>query len=349
MYKHDILKKVSVSMITLLCLTAFVLFLFRDNWGEISGAFKVLSAPDILRLFGLGTSYQLLDGLVCWCLVRTAVPTFTYRQALEVIYLGVFGRSSTFGAGTIPMQAYHLHRYGIEVGRGVGIMTFSYTLHKMTIVLYVSVLMLFERKWFRTAIPNLHAYLIAGYLICLTIIVILLLLCTWNRAHSFALWLLRKLPDNGKWIERKLRIRRQLDCLYHETAAFLKNKRIVLMVVFTHAIKLSILCAIPYTCMRILGANTIALMQVELLTALMLLIAGAVPNVAGMGPTEAVFFMIYSPILGNALTASSLLLFRISTYYFPFLVSVFAFLIIHIRLLSSSKSKEVQKNGKRCH
>ena len=339
MEKMDILKKITASVITILCLTAILVLIFRDNIADISAAFRGLSWTDILCLLAMGISYQLLDGLACLILVRTVHPAFSYRQSLEVIYLGVFGKTSTFGAGTIPMQAYHLHRSGIGIGQGVGMMTFSYVLHKGAILIYASVLLLWEGAWFRSAVPALHSYLIAGYVICLVIIGLLLLLCTWDRAHRFALCLLAKLPDTNVWTTRKQDIQQQLNCLYLETTAVLRNRKVVRLVVLTHLIKLAILCAIPCASLRMLGESSISLAHGELLTALLLLIVSVVPNVAGIGPTEAVFMLIFNPLLGSSVTMSSLLLFRIATYYLPFVTSVVVFLMVRIRLLSHEKRK----------
>lgn len=349
MGKRDILKKITVSVITLTGLTAILGLLFRDNLEDIALAFRALSLPDILWLFVLGASYQMLDAVACLLLVRTTFPTFPYRRAIEVIYLGVFSKKSTLGVGIVPVQAYYLHRCGIEVGQGVGTMTFSYVLHKAAVLLTASVLLLLGGKWLRSAIPGLHAYLVAGYLICFGIILVLLLLCVWNKAHDFAVWSVGKLPEQGKWTERKCTLQIQLDHLYYGTATFLKNKKIVLAAFLIHTVKLLILCAVPHACVRMLGVTGISLMHMELLTALILLIAGALPNIAGIGPTEAGFFLMFNPLLGNAMTASSLLLFRIATYYFPFLVSVIVFLIVQIRLISKGSSKEVKKNENRSH
>ena len=349
MKKRDILKKITVSVITLTGLTAILGLLFRDNLGDIALAFRALSLPDILWLFVLGASYQLLDAVACLFLVRTTFPTFPYRRAVEVIYLGVFSKTSTLGVGIIPVQAYYLHRCGMEVGQGVGIMTFGYVLHKAAVLLSASVLLLFGGEWLRSVIPGLHPYLVAGYLICCGIILVLLLLCVWSKAHDFAVWLVGKLPEQGKWVERKSSLEKQLDSLYYGTAAFLKNRRVVVAVFLTHTAKLLILCAVPHACIRMLGAAGIPLMRVELLTALILLLAGAIPNIAGIGPTEAGFFLMFNPLLGNAMTASSLLLFRIATYYFPFFVSVIVFLMVQIRLISKHSSKEVKKNENRGH
>ena len=341
MSKQDILKKIMISCVTLLLLTGLLFLVFRNNLDAIADMFMTVSISNILWLCSLGVSYQLLDSLTCWLLLRTVVPTLPYHQALNVIYLGVFGKISTFSTGTLPLQAYYLYHCGIEAGRSIGIMTFNYTLHKVTVILYATVLLLFEGTWFYSALPDLRGYLIAGYIICLTVISALILLCTSHRAHDFAILALDKLPNNEKWNDKKRKVQRQLDCLFDETSTFMKNKRIAFQVISVHTLKLVILCMLPYLCLKILGVNSLSLLQVEMLSILMFLIASAAPNVAGMGPTEAVFFLMYSPLLGSTLTSSSLFMYRIATYYFPFIISIFIFLIVQTKLLASSNSKEV--------
>ena len=333
MTKREILKKIAIGLLTLVVLTGLLLFIFRDNIDDISAAFKKLSVSKILCLICLGTAYQLLDGLGLYRLMKNVQPSFRYRQAVGVVYLGVFTRISTFAAGTIPIQTYYLHRCQVEVGRGFGILALKYAFHKTSVVLFTTLLLLLGGHWLHTAVSDIHNYLIGGYCICFFIILILVLLCTWKRAHQFALWLLSKLPSNGKWAARTEKIRKQLDVLYVETTACLKNKKLPLSIFLIDFVKLSIFCSVPFVCTRFLGDSTISFFHTELLTALMLLIASAVPNIAGMGPTEIVYYIMYHGLLGTALASSSLILFRITTYYLPFLISIFNFLNIQMQLV----------------
>ena len=118
-------------------------------------------------------------------------------------------------------------------------------------------------KWLRSAVPGLHGCLIAGYLIYFGIILALLLLCVWSKAHDFAIWAVGRLPEQGKWLERKAKLKKQLDSLYYGTAAFLKNKRVVWAAFFAHTVKLLILCAVPHACIRMLGGAELSLLHTE--------------------------------------------------------------------------------------
>ena len=340
MLHRNMIKNFIISIATVLCLTGLILFIFRDNLSEIHASLQRLSGLHVLCLAGAGICYQLLDALAQYLLIRSIVPSFRYRQAVEISYLGVFGQVALFSAGSFPLQAVYLHHHGIEVGHTIGLKTLNYAVHKASVVLFATVMLLIGRGWLFDAVDGLRGYLIAGYLICLTIIVTLLLLCTWSKAHGAAVWLLEKLPDRGRWAPAVRRIRHQLDGMYEETAACMKKGKILLPVMAADFLKLGVFCAIPCLCTAMLGDPTVGILQAEVLTGLMLLISGAVPNVAGLGPIELTFYLLYKPFLGEIPGSSALLLFRIATYYFPFAVSSAVFVILQGKLLSAKKSGE---------
>ena len=75
----------------------------------------------------------------------------------------MFGNVVTLSVGSIPMQSAYLHRKGMEPGEAAGIMSMEYVLHKSTILLCSSVLLLLEgQKLFRQH-RNLLRYVVFGY------------------------------------------------------------------------------------------------------------------------------------------------------------------------------------------
>ena len=64
----------------------------------------------------------------------------------------------------------------------------------------------------------------------------------------------------------------------------------------------------------------------QMLASLMLLITSALPNVAGVGPMEFAFLLLFAPWADTAIASSALVLYRVATYFFPFLLSVVVFL-----------------------
>ena len=89
--------------------------------------------------------------------------------------------------------------------------------------------------------------------------------------------------------------------------------------------------------MEILGISGPAFWHVQLLTALMHLISNALPNVAGVGPVEFAFVLIFSHYMEYAQASSALILFRVATFFFPFILSILVFLRAQRRVLNDSQ------------
>ena len=89
--------------------------------------------------------------------------------------------------------------------------------------------------------------------------------------------------------------------------------------------------------MEILGLSGPSFWHVQLLTALMHLISNALPNVAGVGPVEFAFVLIFSHYMEYAQASSALILFRVATFFFPFILSILVFLRAQRRVLNDSQ------------
>ena len=119
-----------ISLLVLAALTGIIVLLFKDNWAEITAALSQLSAWQVLVVLAIGLSYPLLEGCVAWGIVRSRIPGFRLWQGIDTAWCGTFGNVVTLGAGAVPVQTWYLHRCGLPVGPGVGLMTLQYVFHK---------------------------------------------------------------------------------------------------------------------------------------------------------------------------------------------------------------------------
>ena len=140
-------KKAVISLLVLLVLTCIIVFTFKDHWAEITAALAQLSVWQVLAVLAVGLSYPLLEGCVAWVIVRSRLPQFTLRQGLDVGWCGTFGNVVTLGAGAVPVQLYYLHKAGLPLGPGAGLMTLEYVFHKSTVLLYATVMLLLQHRW----------------------------------------------------------------------------------------------------------------------------------------------------------------------------------------------------------
>ncbi len=118
----------------------------------------------------------------------------------------------------------------------------------------------------------------------------------------------------------------KISVLIYATVALLLVPSIRVKGIAVSLVKLFVLYSIPYAALRLVGCTALNFAQAQLLASLMLLITSALPNVAGVGPMEFAFLLLFAPWADTAIASSALVLYRVATYFFPFLLSVIVFL-----------------------
>lgn len=315
-------KRIISSVITLSVLALVLTLVFRGQSAEVLECLRTVPRSGVLWLFLMALGCPALDAAAEWVALRPQVPNLTFRQALTAAYLNIFGNVATMGAGSVPLQSWYLSFYGLLPGAGVGLLTLCYAIQKTTVLLYATVMLALQGGWLRASNVNLSRYLLLGYVVCALIILALILLCTWEKVQRLALWGIGKLPDTGKWAERKSVWAENIESLRTQSKAFLSQRRRCAALMAIYAGKFFLLYTVSYRSISLLGLDQLSLWRVQLLSAVMVLITNAIPNVGGAGPAELAFILLYSPYLGNANAASAMVLYRTATYLLPFLVSI---------------------------
>lgn len=318
-------KQISVHLLLALLFLFLIAFAFREDYPAIMEGLLSIPSEGILLLFIMSIGYQVLDAAAYASVFRSACPQLQFRQAVTMVFLGVFGNVATFSAGIIPLQSYYLHRCGIVLGTGVGLLILEYVFHKTAVLLYAAVMAALHREWLGEIFAESKQYLLIGCMVCALIIVFLILICTWNRILGMVLWAIDKLPLAGKWAEKKNGWTMNLEALYKEAQQLLHNHSCCRKVLLLDLVKLCWMYSIPFLCFHLLGREEISFWYVQALSAMMMLLAGLLPNVAGMGPAEFAFLFVFSPYVGNITASSAMILYRLSTYFLPFFVSVIVF------------------------
>ena len=305
-------KKTVISLLVLAALTGIIVLLFEDNWAEITAALSQLSAWQVLVVLAIGLSYPLLEGCVAWVIVRSRIPGFRLWQGIDTAWCGTFGNVVTLGAGAVPVQTWYLHRCGLPVGPGVGLMTLQYVFHKTTVLLYATVMLLFQHRWLAANTTGVMNYLPMAYAVVAAIIVVLVLVCVSPLVQDLARWLMRLLADKPRCAE----------------------------ILALQAVKLFGLFCLPYLCIRFMGLSPLSFLQVQLLTSLMLFLSNALPNVAGMGSIETAFLLVFGSFLERGEVMSVMMLYRIASYYVVFAASAVGFFIAQRHLTDLEPPKE---------
>lgn len=312
-------RKTLLSLGVLALLTGIVVFIFREHWAEISEALSRLTLGQGLLALAVGLSYPLLEGVSSWLIVRSRLPHFPLRQGLDNAWMGTFGNVVGLGAGSVPFQTWYLHRRGLDVGPGVGLMTLQYVFHKTTVLLYATVMLLLQHRWLAANTSGVMNYLPMAYAVVAVIIVALVLVCVSPLIQRLARWALGYLPRTDSWQTRREKWLEQLDTLGTESRHLLADKGRCIQIFALHTLKLFLMYTLPYLCIRFMGLPCgLSFWQVQLLASLMLFLSNALPNVAGMGSIETAFLLVFGSFMTRGEAMSTLMLFRIASYYFVF-------------------------------
>ena len=214
-------KKAILSLLVLLALTCVVVFIFSSHWSEISTALAQLSFWQVLLVLAIGLTYPLLEGVVCWLIIRCRLPGFTLRRGMDAAFVGIFGNVVGLGAGAVPMESYYLYHCGLPLGPGVGLMTLQYVFHKTTVLLYATVMLLLQHRWLAANTSGVMHYLPAAYCVVALVIVTLVLLCVSPLVQRLARWAMGFLPKTEPWQTRREKWLEQLDTLATESRLLL--------------------------------------------------------------------------------------------------------------------------------
>ena len=304
-------RKTLLSLGVLALLTGIVVFIFREHWAEISEALSRLTLGQGLLALAVGLSYPLLEGVSSWLIVRSRLSHFPLRQGIDNAWMGTFGNVVGLGAGSVPFQTWYLHRRGLDVGPGVGLMTLQYVFHKTAVLLYATVLLLAGRPWIAAHSDGVLRYLPGAYAVVAGVIMGLI----------------------ARWAERRESWLKQLDTLSTESRHLLADKPRCAAILGVHLVKLFLLFCLPWMGLRFMELDTgLTFWQVQLLTSLTLFVSNALPNVAGMGSVETAFLLVYSSFLPDASSMSLLMFYRLASYYAVFAASAVGFALAQRRL-----------------
>lgn len=324
-------KSLWTSLGILVFLPLLVFWVFRGDYQEIWDNIRRVPVGGLLLLLGLGVVYQLLESAAGLTLIRSQLPDFRFGQAVEVTFLGVFANVATFSAGIIPLQSWYLYRRGLTAGSGAGAMTLEYTFHKCTILIYATAMLILQGRWLAGENTGLARWLLPGYGVCALIITGLLLLCAWGRVQRLACWGLDRLPGTGKWGVRRAAWKAELAALHAQSRLLLRDRERLVRVLAWNSLKLFCLYLTLFLSLRMAGVSALSLWRVQLLGGLMHIIVSALPNLAGMGPAEVSFWLIFSRYMEYGQLSSALILYRTATFFVPFALSTAVFLAIQRR------------------
>ena len=317
------LKKIGSFTFRCVFFCLLIWLIFHKDYKAIYETIRTIRLRDFILLLFLGNLYLCFGAAAFYILVRKYHSEFTYRQALKTVYLGIFGNIAAFSLGSVPLRTYYLHTLGIEAGESISFINIDYMLHKLSVLLCNTLMLLFMGNWLLSGSGKMKQYLLIGYGFYAVVIFGLAGIVFSEFIYKRICFLILLLPDKGKWRKGKNICRHHLRIMHQSGNKIKTEKRNMIKMITFHGCKLLVMYAIPFVCLQFTGNHELTFWKAELLTGVSNLLSGVLPNISGMGSAEVSFLFVYFAFMKNSMVSSILILYRFVTYFFPFFISIF--------------------------
>ena len=326
--RQKVLKFVN-RVVTLILVLLVIYVVFHSHFHEIVDSLAHLSVFAIIVILGLGLAFLLLDSLAYFTLIRDYFGFKEgYKHALNITAMGIFLNIATSNLGTIPVQSYYLHKQGVPVSKAIDTIFMDTIFHKLAVYSLAIIMFVTHLDWLKSVMHDYIFLIYLAFAISVLLIIVLTLFCTYSKVGRLANKLLDMLLRKEKYQAKKVAIQKTITNLYVDSKALLSDYRKWVIVLLAQILKISCSSAVPYFALKFLGYTTISFSQAFTLAVLVLIFVSVLPSMAGIGPAELSYLTLFGLVVGDIFTASSLIVYRIATYFWPFVLSTLIFMKI---------------------
>ena len=332
-----------VICVAIVALMFFILYrIFRDSYDDIIESLKKTNMYIFAGMVVLGNCYYFLDAFIYYRIIKKQSYDINYFKCLSIAYMSIFFNVTSFGAGIKPAQVLYLCKNGVDAGKGCSIAMMPYIFHKTVIVVYAVVMLIFNNMFVINNFSSSFGYIYAGVALSVGIIIFMILLCGSEWFHKLVCKLLDATLGRTRFKDLNEVIKKQISLLREATVIIIKKPKAWLSLTLINLIKMSCWYIIPTISIYALGGElgNITIYQALTVTSLMQLLMGVLPTSGGVGSLEVVFSVLFAAVFGKVTAGSSMVLYRLSTYYIPFIFSLVMMLFVGRDLKRMKTEKE---------
>lgn len=278
-----------------------------------------------------------------------------------------FNDITPFATGGQPFQAYAMKKTGVPVRKSTGILLMNYIVF-MLVTNTFAVISLYYYRQFTQNISNLTWIVIIGFSINFLVLVLFFVMAYSRHFRDASIRLILKITRNKKKIKEKgekeaLRVGEYFSSAQNAAQELLKSPFLFISTFLIKAVTMAIYYAVPFFIIMAMVAN----LQPEYLaqcnkyifyimaaTSFASTIVVWVPTPGASGGIEFAFQKIFSTVPGvtGAIAMSSMLIWRLITYYGVAILSCFGYFIserVSAKLDLKYNSEEAEEEEESSH
>lgn len=322
-------------LIALLTVTMWAIFKEQDLsmiWDTLTGV-----APIYLIIgFILVILYVCSESVIIKYLLSTVQIRVPLFNCIRYSFVGFFYSCITPSAtGGQPMQIYYMKKQNIDIPTATIILMLVTIEYKFVLVFVGLALVLFGQGLVQTLNFEVQFFLYLGIALNVFCVAFMSLLVFLPNTAKFLIMkgfaLLKKLHLMKEKNNRTERLSNSME-IYKKASVFLKhNKVAILNTTLISFVQRFFLFFITYVVYRSFGLHAENAFTITILQAIISISVDMLPLPGGMGISERLYLLIFSPIFGGTTVATaSLLMSRGFSYYILIIVSGIISFITHL-------------------
>lgn len=349
-----------IDIAIILVITGLTIFYLVKN-----GIFSQLQSLTTMSIYGIivlilmMTAFILIDSTIIYRTTKMAKINLNYGKCVEAYLFGNLGSAITpMKIGHFPLMFYYFSRNKISFDNSLKIICLNQIVYSTTtIILYFVIFLLCAINNTIITVLNITIHLkyiaLIGFIFNIFAISLVLAMSYSKKFHSLIInicsWFLIKFKKITSKEEYKNEQMQKMSVYKQQIGFFLKHFHKFLPSIAIYFIYMFLLWGIPYVIYLFLTGSTFNLNDYLFFFSLnqtMSYISNIIPIPGGTGVAEFTFLTLYSVVFPENLIGAGMIIWRIFSYYLPFII---AFIIFIIFMCRKRKSNVVSQKNQLMH
>jgi len=310
---------------------------------QIKMILSEISLVALLLLIGLGLLAYVIEALILKKFSNLYLPSYSLKDGfVNAMTGGFFSGITPFSSGGQFAQAFVFKKQGISYTNSTGILLMHFIIYQLCLVIYTFVIMVLKYRDLSSYYNGFLSLAMIGFLCNTTVIICLLLGAISYKFQHFLTNNVLKLAYRLHFIKdynlKKKKLESYLVDFHRELKVIQRHPKEMTIIALLFILKLTVLYSIPYMVVLLMGypVSINSFFDYFAVCAFVYLITAFIPIPGASGGSEGTYVLLYSALMGNLLSRSTMLIWRFITYYF----TIFLGCIIFMMYTNSKKGEK---------
>lgn len=325
----------------LLLFTGGVLFfIFRKlSWYDVKEAFASLQPGWFIAGAGAIILSWIFEAVILHNMTNTDQTNVRFGSTFKITMVGLlFNNITPSSTGGQPAQLFMMFKHGVEVSKASSVLLIKFILFQTILVLLFLGILVFGYQDLAAIVPNMKFFILIGFIVNLSVITCLLLVCFNKKSVLFLIRLaLYPISFFKKALAEKWRysLHEKVLTFHNESRRLIDEKALLCKCSLYTVLQLLFFLVVPYFVFISLGYSELSFFSAIAFHAFIMMFASVIPTPGGSGAGEYSFTLLFGTIIGQTDLLVGLLLWRVLTAYSPTIIGALSFVF-----RSNKSSKE---------